>query len=138
MIWVRYQHQTGYCIPNPRVVLSLEKLSRKHCHLTAQISAQHHKGILCGYLCQRRVADMSEQSLRGKFKCQGNGVKNPPRRTSLARQCEVVLWEEAGWRNSWGHLPPFDSKLGMPCMMTWWRKRGLLFILILPERSPLK
>lgn len=37
-----------------------------------------------------------------------------------------------------GHLPPFDSKLGMPCMMTWWRKRGLLFILMLPERSPLK
>lgn len=37
-----------------------------------------------------------------------------------------------------GHLPPFDSKLGIPCMMTWWRKRGLLFILMLPERSPLK
>lgn len=36
------------------------------------------------------------------------------------------------------HLPPFDSKLGMPCMMTWWRKRGLLFILMLPDRRPLK
>lgn len=35
-------------------------------------------------------------------------------------------------------LPPLDSKLGMPCMMTWWRNSGLLLILICPESKPLK
>lgn len=34
--------------------------------------------------------------------------------------------------------PPLDSKLGIPCMITWWRKRGLLLILMCPDRRPLK
>lgn len=54
MIWVRYQ--TGQCMPNPSLVPSLEKLSEKHCHLTAKVSAQHREGILRGHLCQERVA----------------------------------------------------------------------------------
>jgi len=35
-------------------------------------------------------------------------------------------------------LPPLDSKLGMPCMITWCRNKGLLFILMEPESRPLK
>lgn len=45
MIWVRYQYHMGQCNPNPSLVPSLEKLSEKHCHLTAQVSAQHQEGI---------------------------------------------------------------------------------------------
>lgn len=46
MIWVKYQHQTGYCIPISSLEPTLEKLSEKHCHPTAQISVQHREGIL--------------------------------------------------------------------------------------------
>lgn len=35
-------------------------------------------------------------------------------------------------------VPPLDSKLGMPCMITWCRNKGLLFILMEPESRPLK
>lgn len=48
---------------------------------------------------------------------------------------------DGGWKGldrAGGNVPPLDSKLGMPCMMTWCRKRGLLFILMLPDSSPLK
>lgn len=34
--------------------------------------------------------------------------------------------------------PPLDSKLGMPCMITWCRNRGLLLIFMCPDRRPLK
>lgn len=37
-----------------------------------------------------------------------------------------------------GQVPPLDSKLGMPCMITWCRNKGLLFILMEPESRPLK
>lgn len=64
-------------------------------------------------------------------------VENSPHASSAGSVGQCV---HMGARRGelWGHLPPFDSKLGMPCMMTWWRKSGLLFILMLPERSPLK
>lgn len=37
-----------------------------------------------------------------------------------------------------GLVPPLDSKLGIPCMITWCRNKGLLFILMVPESRPLK
>lgn len=66
-------------------------------------------------------------------------VENSPH----GQQAQQAVWGSgvhmgASCGEWWGHLPPFDSKLGIPCMMTWWRKSGLLFILMLPERSPLK